>query len=555
MQENENNLISNEHPEENNVSEECVDNTETNFINEGAPSEEIIENIVEKDNNEEEATDSENKKTETNEAEKTVQPGNVNNTYYYEPRVSDVPPPPPPPFPPYPYPPYPHVKKPKLNTASKVFIILLAVLYGISSFATVGAMIYTIIEANTPKNNSNSYYPGYSGSYPDYEDFFGEFEDYFGEGEQYPDFGGGNGGNGDNGGSGNGNGNENKKPESEAENSKPSENYVQPDIEYSPNLDGITINNKPSSEPLSAEEVYKKVIKSTVSVYAKIPLADGSYENSSGTGIIITEDGFIITNSHVIGNTKSTYVTVITEDGTEQPAIIAAFDKATDLAVLKVDATDLTPAEFGNDEELNIGEWVIAIGSPGGVGFSGSLTRGVISGLDRVIDTTETSNITYIQTDAVINPGNSGGPLVNMYGQVVGINTSKIAADAYEGMGFSIPTTDAKAILDQLLASGYVEGRVRVGITGQNNVQGNPYGVIIIEFDETGSSFDGTLAKVNDIIIGMDGKKIQSLNDLTTALQKYKAGDKAKVTLYRPSTGNEVEVEIVLLPDAGETQR
>ena len=122
-------------------------------------------------------------------------------------------------------------------------------------------------------------------------------------------------------------------------------------------------------------------------------------------------------------------------------------------------------------------------------------------------------------------------------------------------MGFSIPTTDAKNILDQLLASGYVEGRVRVGITGQNNVNGNPYGVIIIEFDETGSSFDGTLAKVNDIIIGMDGKKIQSLSDLTTALQKYKAGDKAKVTLYRPSNGKEIEVEIILLPDAGETQR
>ena len=142
-----------------------------------------------------------------------------------------------------------------------------------------------------------------------------------------------------------------------------------------------------------------------------------------------------------------------------------------------------------------------------------------------------------------------------MYGQVVGINTSKIAAEAYEGMGFSIPTTDAKEILDQLLASGYVNGRVRVGITGQNNVYGNPYGVIIIEFDETGSSFDGTLAKVNDIIIGMDGKTIQSLADLTTALQKYKAGNKAKVTLYRPATGKEITVEITLLPDEGETQR
>ena len=546
MQENENNLISNEHPEENKVSEEISEKTEASTLTDDASSEEIIENNAAEDNNEEETLNPENKEAENYEANNNEKTNVTNgNTYYYEPQNPKIPPQ----CPPYPYPPfppYPPVKKPKLNTASKVFIVLLAILYGISSFATVGATLYTIIDANTPKNNA-SYYPGYSSNYPNYEDFFDEFEDYFGEGEQSPDFDGGNGQEDDNDG-------ENKKPEDLPENNNQTESYVQPDIEYSPNLDGITINSKPTFEPLSAEEVYKKVIKSTVSVYAKIPLADGTYESSSGTGIIITEDGFIITNSHVIGNTKSTYVTVITEDGTEHPAIIAAFDKATDLAVLKIEAADLTPAEFGNDEELNIGEWVIAIGSPGGVGFSGSLTRGVISGLDRVIDSTETSNITYIQTDAVINPGNSGGPLVNMYGQVVGINTSKIAANAYEGMGFSIPTTDAKAILDQLLASGYVEGRVRVGITGQNNVKGNPYGVIIIEFDETGSSFDGTPAKVNDIIIGMDNKKIQSLSDLTTALQKYKAGDKAKVTLYRPATGNEIEVEIILLPDEGETQ-
>ena len=546
MQENENNLISNEHPEENKVSEEISEKTEANILTEDASSEEIIENNAVEDNYEEETVNNENKEAENYEANNNEKTNVTNgNTYYYEPQNTN-PPPQLPQYPYPPYPPYPPIKKPKLNTASKVFIVLLAVLYGISSFATVGATLYTIIDANTPKNPTG-YYPGYSSNYPSYEDFFDEFEDYFGEGDKYPDFGGDSGEEG-------GNGSESEKPEDLPENNNQTESYVQPDIEYSPNLDGITINSKPTSDPLSAEEVYKKVIKSTVSVYAKIPLADGTYESSSGTGIIITEDGFIITNSHVIGNTKSTYVTVITEDGTEHPAIIAAFDKATDLAVIKIEATDLTPAEFGNDEELNIGEWVIAIGSPGGVGFSGSLTRGVISGLDRVIDSTETSNITYIQTDAVINPGNSGGPLVNMYGQVVGINTSKIAADAYEGMGFSIPTTDAKAILDQLLASGYVEGRVRVGITGQNNVKGNPYGVIIIEFDETGSSFDGTPAKVNDIIIGMDSKKIQSLSDLTTALQKYKAGDKAKVTLYRPATGNEIEVEIILLPDEGETQ-
>ena len=545
MQEQNNNLIPVENEELNNNQAETIEN----------PPEEIKEEITKEISEENIATEENTIETEEipeiipeviTEEKETINYNFSDNTY----REATPPPPPPPPYgfyPPFmPTPP----KKKKLGTSTKVFIIILAVFYGISSFAMAGALGYSIYTANMEKAYDN--YKDYYETYKEYKDYYSQFEDFFGEGENtpdddsIPDFGGDNGNNGGNGG----------KFEEKEENTKgETEEYVQPNIEYSPNLDGITINDKPNTEPLSAEEVYNKVILSTVSVNAKIPLVDNSYEQSGGSGIIITEDGFIVTNSHVIGNTKSTIVSVITEDGTEYPAIIAAFDKATDLAVLKIDAEGLTPAEFGNDEELNIGEWVIAIGSPGGASFSGSLTRGVISGLDRVIDTTETSKITYIQTDAVINPGNSGGPLVNMYGQVVGINTSKIAADAYEGMGFSIPTTDAKSIIDQLLASGYVEGRVRVGITGQNNVYGNPYGVIIIEFDETGSSFDGTEAAINDIIIGMDGKTVQSLTDLTKVLQNYKAGDKAKVNLYRPSTGEEIEVEITLLPDAGETQR
>ena len=558
MQENENNIIPNENPpkeneditvevnEGKNTSEENI----TEAVTEAETADEA-ENINTEEASENTVNETESEKSEENKDEDVSKCGNFNSPSeektekktenqpymngapqapYYTPYGN---------YPPYRnYPPYgyPPVIKKKLNSPAKVFIILLAVLYGISSFAMFGGLAYSVIKAKSEAAYDD--YQDYLDKYEEFEDYYGQFEDFFGEGEGYPDFG-----------------NKDNDKDKDTENRGETEEYVQPDIDFSPYTDGITINSKPEGEPLSAEEVYNKVILSTVSVNAEIPLADGTYEPSSGTGIIITEDGFIITNAHVIGNTKSTIVKVITHDGTEHPAIIAAFDKATDLAVLKIDADGLTPAEFGNDEELNIGEWVIAIGSPGGVGFSGSLTRGVISGLDRVIDTTETSNITYIQTDAVINPGNSGGPLVNMYGQVVGINTSKIAAEAYEGMGFSIPTTDAKEILDQLLASGYVNGRVRVGITGQNNVYGNPYGVIIIEFDETGSSFDGTLAKVNDIIIGMDGKTIQSLADLTTALQKYKAGNKAKVTLYRPATGKEITVEITLLPDEGETQR
>ena len=163
----------------------------------------------------------------------------------------------------------------------------------------------------------------------------------------------------------------------------------------------------------------------------------------TGTGIIATEDGYIITNSHVILDSKSVPVQVKTNDGTFHDAVVVGYDKTTDLAVLKIDGTGYTPAEFGNSDELVMGQAVLAIGNPGGEQFSGSLTSGIISGLDRSVDEYSSNGMTYIQTDAAINPGNSGGPLVNMYGQVIGINSAKIVSEQYEGMGFAIPTSGA----------------------------------------------------------------------------------------------------------------
>ena len=207
---------------------------------------------------------------------------------------------------------------------------------------------------------------------------------------------------------------------------------------------------------------------------------------------------------------------------------------------------------------------MLAIGNPGGERFASSLTRGIVSGLDRAVERYSEDGMTFIQTDAAINPGNSGGPLVNMYGQVVGINSSKIITDGYEGMGFAIPVSKAKDIIDQLLSGGYVEGRVRLGISGYDlgdeaTFYGLPKGFMIASIDED-SSFAGTEAQVEDIIIAIDGETVEELQDISNLLLRYSPGDQVTVTLYRRSAydfsdGEEIQVTITLLEDKGETQR
>ncbi len=350
---------------------------------------------------------------------------------------------------------------------------------------------------------------------------------------------------------------ENSTPNGESsESSEGSESpqTVEPDIDVTPYTDGITITKKPSGSELSAEEVYAKVLPSTVTVYSKVATTTGDYSESYGTGIFITENGYIVTNSHVVNNTKSTIVSITTSDGTEHDCVIVGFDKTTDLAILKIEGNGYTPAEFGDADELSIGEWVIAVGNPGGTEFSGSLTRGVISGLDRTVGSYSSNGMTYIQTDAAINPGNSGGPLVNMYGQVVGINSSKIVADYYEGMGFAIPVSKAKDIIDQLLSTGYVEGRVRLGITGMNYQDFTLQGVEIVSIEEN-SGFAGTDAKEGDVITAVDGNEVTSLTTLANALLSYSPGDTCEVTIVHPANGNEYKVTITLLADEGETQK
>ena len=216
------------------------------------------------------------------------------------------------------------------------------------------------------------------------------------------------------------------------------------------------------------------------------------------------------------------------------------------------DAKDLTPATFGNSDDVELGEDIIVIGNPGGLDFQNSLTKGVVSAINR--EGSSSSLVKYIQTDAAINPGNSGGPIVNLYGQVIGIATSKIVSEKYEGMGFAIPSATAKDIVDSLMKNGYVDGRVKIGITGeavsssaasQYNI---PQGILIASVSADGPCANSGL-KTNDIITEVDGQSVTNFSQVYEILENHKDGDKIKLKYYRYSDNSNGEVEITLQAD------
>lgn len=327
------------------------------------------------------------------------------------------------------------------------------------------------------------------------------------------------------------------------------------DADYS----GLKLESKPkdakTNEGYTSEYAFNKVSDSVVGVLCYTSeITEDAKISSQGSGIIISSDGYVLTNAHVIGNSKTMYLLqVVTADGKKFKAGVVGFDSRTDIAVLKLDdAKDLKAAEFGNSDEIELGEDIIVVGNPGGLDYQNSITKGIVSAVDRKLSAT--SLVKYIQTDAAINPGNSGGPIVNSYGQVIGIATAKIVANYYEGMGFAIPTVTAKGIVDELIKNGYVTGRVRIGITGNNvdasaaKTYGVPQGIIVQEIAE-GGPCDGTDLKPEDIITEVDGTKITSFADVYEVLETHKAGDKVTVKYYRVSDKSEKTIEITLQED------
>jgi len=287
----------------------------------------------------------------------------------------------------------------------------------------------------------------------------------------------------------------------------------------------------------------------------------------TGTGIIMTDNGYIITNAHVIYDDsdykcgEAIEVSVLFSNESEHPAKIIAYDVETDLAVLKVDEVGLTPAEFGNSDDLRVGELVIAIGNPLGFELYGSVTSGIVSALNRQISINE-KDMTLIQTDAAINSGNSGGPLLNSCGQVIGINSAKMSNSyssgqaTIEGLGFAIPINNAKVIIDDLINYNHVTGRPKIGITSTNVTEAYsryfniPMGLYVKSVTE-GSAAEKAGIMIGDIIIGIEGEAITTSADLKRIVNKYKAGDTITITVER--SGEDIDIPLTL-QDAAESE-
>lgn len=270
---------------------------------------------------------------------------------------------------------------------------------------------------------------------------------------------------------------------------------------------------------------------------------------SEGSGIIMSEDGYIITNAHVVEGATS--LKVMTSDGETYEAQLVGSDTVTDLAVVKIDATGLTAAEFGSSEDLRVADKVMAIGNPGGHELSSSVTIGYVSALNRAISNNTTGyTMEYIQTDAAINPGNSGGALINEYGQVVGINSAKISATGYEGLGFAIPIDTAQPIISDLIQYGYVKDRAVLGISGQfidsmtGRFYGLPQGEYVAQLNSSEAQASGL--QVGDVITAIDGQQLDSESTLRSAILSKKPGDTVTLQVYRSSTQQSATVELKL---------
>jgi len=334
------------------------------------------------------------------------------------------------------------------------------------------------------------------------------------------------------------------EPQGDSENTKtPGDGDVIVDIQDIPS----DVENVPQSGGLSYQKIYEKAIPSVVSITCQ--LTKGT---STGTGVVLSEKGYIITNCHVVEG--ATGVTVRLTDDREFPACLVGADILSDLAVLYVEAEGLIPAEFGNSDQLRVGDAVAAIGDPLGTEFRGTMTDGIVSAINRDV-TMEGRTMTLIQTNAALNSGNSGGPLLNCYGQVIGINTMKIGAfvdnAGVEGLGFAIPSTTVKEIVDQILRQGYVSGRPALGVEGDSVSSFDqryyrlPAGFLISAVSHGSCAEKAGLAN-GDIIYGIDSTRIESADELRSTLYTYSVGDEVTLYIYRYSTAKQFAVTVTL---------
>ncbi|MCI8336256.1 MAG: PDZ domain-containing protein [Peptococcaceae bacterium] len=316
---------------------------------------------------------------------------------------------------------------------------------------------------------------------------------------------------------------------------------------------GIRLDGTLTGNSAVYQEIYKEVGPAVVGVtnydyYQDFFQGEQQRENGTGSGVIFDAAGYIVTNYHVIEGARKVVVTL--SDGSQEEATLIGGDKRSDLAVIKIERENLPTAKLGTSETLQEGETVVAIGNPGGSDFARSITHGIISGLDRLVTTSEGLFFRLIQTDAAINPGNSGGALINMKGEVIGINNIKIAKNGYEGMGFAIPVDTVKEVVAELMDHGEVirpalgvqmVGEVNEAVATYNNLSID-YGVLVVP-QGAGPAAQAGMERY-DIITALGDVKVTSAYELQNELFKHKPGDTIKVTVYR--NGETLTLDVTL---------
>lgn len=327
----------------------------------------------------------------------------------------------------------------------------------------------------------------------------------------------------------------------------------------------INISDYSNTSIAVAEKVLPSVVGITVNYQVNSIFGGSTTGEATGSGIILTEDGYILTNNHVISSDNSSYYTIATATGIKinlynddqtYDATVIGTDQYTDLAVLKIEKNGLTPATLGDSNTAKVGEFVMAIGNPLGMDYS--VTSGIISAINRDV---ESDGVTFsaIQTDAAINSGNSGGALVNAKGEVIGVNTLKLAGTGIEGVGFAIPISSTTSIINQLIEFQTVK-RPYIGITGSAVDEASatryniPKGVYVEDIEKDSPAEKAGIQKA-DIITKIEGKNITSVNELNRIKYNYNIGDTIKLTLSRNGSEQEVQVTLVETPEKAEEQK
>lgn len=323
-------------------------------------------------------------------------------------------------------------------------------------------------------------------------------------------------------------------------------------------VDFVSLNNYSDTAIYAANKVLPSIVGITVEYTVKSNFIQGLSQQASaeGSGIIMSSDGYILTNNHIINSSDSSIYYEVSEaakvyvylynDTTPYEAKIIGTDEKTDLAVIKIDKDGLTPAELADSASVKIGEFAMAIGNP--LGMQSSVTSGIISAVNRTVESSDGNTFTLIQTDAAINAGNSGGALINSEGKVIGINTLKLSGTGIEGMGFAIPINDTLNIYNDLIKNGKVI-RPYIGVSGIDldkrtaEYYNLPVGIYVKQIQSNSPASNSDI-KTGDIITEIDGTEISSMNELNKIKEQKNIGDKITLTVYRSGETKKVEITL-----------